>query len=69
MDYLNDIEPTIETLRGDYSNDNSLKSYPNILTVTTSHLPSLKDNYQTLPKLNINVNKAVQDLREENCFL
>ena len=36
------------------------------MTVITSHLPSLKDNYQTLTKLNINVNKAVQDLRDEN---
>jgi len=66
MDYLNDIEPTIETLRADYPNDNSFKSYLNVLTVITSHLPSLKDNYQTLTKLNINVNKAVQDLRDEN---
>lgn len=66
MDYLNDIEPTIHTLRADYPNDNSFKSYLNVLTVITSHLPSLKDNYQTLTKLNINVNKAVQDLRDEN---
>ena len=65
MDYLNDIEPTIHTLR-DYPNDNSFKSYLNVLTVITSHLPSLKDSYQTLTKLNINVNKAVQDLRDEN---
>ena len=66
MDYLKDIEPTIHTLRSNYPNDNSFKSYLNILTVITSHLPSLKDNYQTLTKLNINVNKAVQDLRDEN---
>ncbi len=66
MDYLKDIEPTIHTLRSNYPNDNSFKSYLNILTVITSHLPSLKDNYQALTKLNINVNKAVQDLRDEN---
>jgi hypothetical protein len=66
MDYLKDIEPTIHTLRSNYPNDNSFKSYLNILTVITSHLPSLKANYQTLTKLNINVNKAVQDLRDEN---
>lgn len=66
MDYLNDIEPTILTLRENYQNDNSFKSYVNALTVITSHLPSLKDNYQILTKLNINLNKAVQDIREEN---
>jgi hypothetical protein len=36
MDYLNDIEPTIETLRADYPNDNSFKSYLNVLTVITA---------------------------------
>ena len=66
MNYLIDIEPTIQTLRANYYNDNSFKSYLTVLTVITSHLPSLKDNYQTLTKLNINVNKAVQDLRDEN---
>ncbi len=45
MDYLNDIEPTIETLRADYPSDNSFKSYLHVLTVITSHLPSLNDNY------------------------
>ena len=66
MDYLKDIEPTIETLRANYSNDNSFKSFLTVLSVITSHFPSLKDNYQTLTKLNINVNKAVQDIRDEN---
>ena len=66
MNYLNNIEPTIQELRSNYPNDNSFKSYLNVLTVITSHLPSLKDNYQTLTRLNINVNKAVQDLRDEN---
>jgi hypothetical protein len=44
MDYLNDIEPTIHKLQPNYPNDNSFKSYLNILTVITFHLPSLKDN-------------------------
>jgi len=66
MDYLKDIEPTIETLRANYSNDNSFKSFLTVLSVITSHFPSLKDNYQTITKLNINVNKAVQDIRDEN---
>ena len=66
MEYLKDIEPTVYTLRSNYPIDNSFKSYLNILTVITSHLPSLKDNYQILSRLNINVNQAVQDLRDEN---
>ena len=66
MHYLKNIEPTIEELRLNYPNDNSFKSYLNVLTVITSHLPSLNDNYQTLTRLNINVNQAVQDLRDEN---
>ena len=47
-------------------NDTSFKSYLYVLAVITSHLPSLKDNYQTWPTLYTNVNKAVQDLRDEN---
>ena len=66
MDYLKDIAPTIETLRIDYYNDSSFKTYLNVLVVITSHLPSLKDNYQILTKLNININKAIQDKRDEN---
>ena len=66
MDYLNDIEPTINTIRSNYSNNNSFKSYINVLTVITSHLPLYKDTYQILTKLNININKAIQEIREEN---
>ena len=66
MDYLNNIEPTIETIRSNYNNNNSFKSYVNVLTVITSHLPLYKDTYQILTKLNINLNKAIQDIREEN---
>ena len=66
MDYLKDITPTIEALRTEYYNDSSFKTYLNVLVVIISHLPSLKDNYQILTKLNINVNKAIQDKRDEN---
>lgn len=66
MDYLNDIEPTINTIRSNYRNNNSFKSYVNVLTVITSHIPLYKDTYQILTKLNINLNKAIQDIREEN---
>ncbi len=57
LDYLNNIESTIEELRSYYRNDNSLKSYQNILNVIGSHLLSLKGNYQTLTRLNINVDR------------
>ena len=66
MEYLKDITSTIETLRAEYYNDNSFKTYINVLVVITSHLPSLKDNYQILTKLNININNAIQDKRDEN---
>jgi hypothetical protein len=66
MNYLIDITPTIEELRANYYNDNSFKSYLNILVVISSHLPSLKDNYQILSKLGKNVNEAVQNKRDEN---
>lgn len=66
MNYLINITPTIEELRANYYNDNSFKSYLNILVVISSHLPSLKDNYQILSKLGKNVNEAVQNKRDEN---
>ncbi len=38
MKYIeNDIEPTINAIRQYYKNDNTLKSYINILVVITSH--------------------------------
>ena len=66
MDYLKDITSTIEELRTEYYNDSSFKTYVNVLVVITSHLPLLRDNYQILTKLNINMNNAIQDKRDEN---
>ncbi len=66
MEYLVDITPTIEILRSNYYNDNTFKSYLNALVVITSHLPTLNDNYQIFTKLSIKINKAVQDVRDEN---
>ena len=63
----NDIEPTIHQLREHYKNDNSFKSYINILAVITSHLKTLnKSVYQTLTKTNIFINNQVQEKRELN---
>ena len=68
MPYINnDIEPTITALREYYKKDNTLKSYINILVVITAHLKTLnKSVYQTLTKLNIHLNKVIQEKREEN---
>lgn len=70
MIYINNnIEPTINTLREKYKNDNTLKSYINVLSVITSHLKTLnKDVYQTLTKLNIYLNKKIQEKRKENAI-
>jgi hypothetical protein len=68
MTYINnDIEPTIKRLREHYKNDNSFKTYLNILVVITSHLKTLnKSVYQTLTKLNIYINQQVQEKRKLN---
>ena len=68
MPYINnEIEPTINTLRTHYKNDNTLKNYINILVVITSHLKTLnKSVYQTLTKLNIYLNEVITDKRKEN---
>ncbi len=68
MTYINqDIEPTIAKLREHDKNDNSYKSYIDILAVITSHFKTLdKQIYRTLTKTNIFVNKKVQEVRENN---
>ena len=68
MKYINnDIEPTINTLRTHYKNDNIFRAYIIILVVITSHLKTLnKSVYQTLTKLNIYLNEQTQEKRKEN---
>jgi hypothetical protein len=67
MDYLNDnIKPTIDKLRELYPNDNTFKSYTNILSVISSHFKELNHIYQPLTKVGKLVNKKVQEKREEN---
>jgi hypothetical protein len=70
MKYINNnIDPTINHLRAHYKNDNTFKSYINILAVITSHLKTLnKSVYQTLTKTNIYINKEVQEKRKENAI-
>ena len=58
MDYLNDnIKPTIDNLRELYPNDNTFKSYTNILSVISSHFKELNHIYQPLAKVGKLVNK------------
>ena len=67
MDYLEkDVEETINKLRNKYKNDNSFKSYINILSVISSHFKTLKDNYQIFTKLGKVTNMKVQEKREDN---
>ena len=67
MDYINDIKNTIDKLREHYKNDNSFKTYLNILVVITSHLKTIDNEiYQTLTKTGIYVNKAIETKRKNN---
>ena len=66
MEYLNDAELIISTIKEHYKNANSFKTYLNIIVVVLSHLKSLNKVYQTLTKVNKDVNIQVQDQRDEN---
>ena len=65
MNYLNDAEMVVKTLRSKYSNDNTFKSYIIVLTVIISHFPSLRDTYLKISKLSKQVNKAVENIIDE----
>lgn len=57
----------IQKIRELYPNDNSFKSYINVLAVITSHLKTLSEKtYQTLTKVAINTNEQVQIKRQDN---
>jgi len=66
MDYLPNVEDTLHTLQGIYKNPNTLKSYINILVVITSHLKDFRDIHQRLTRINIEINKRIQDKRDDN---
>ena len=66
MDYLGNIEDTLHTLKGIYKNPNTLKSYINVLTVITSHLKDFKQVHQQFTRINIEINKRIQDKRDDN---
>lgn len=66
MDYIDKVEDTIHTLQSLYPNPNTYKSYLNILVVIASHLKEYKDIHQKLTRINIEVNKRIQEKRDDN---
>ena len=62
----NDIDNTINILRQSYTNNNSFKSYINVLAVISSHIEELKRIYLIYTKLGKDINKQVQEVRELN---
>ena len=57
----------IQKIRNLYPNDNTFKSYINVLAVITSHLKTLPEKtYQTLTKIAIKTNDEVQTKRQDN---
>jgi hypothetical protein len=66
MNYLNDIETVIKSLRRKYSNDNTLKSYLIVLTAIISHFPILRGSYLKITKLSKQINQITEDKRDEN---
>jgi hypothetical protein len=62
----NDIDNTINILRQSYTNNNSFKSYINVLAVISSHIEELKKIYAIYTKLGKDINKQVQEVRELN---
>lgn len=62
----NDIDNTINILRQSYINNNSFKSYINVLAVISSHIKELRNIYSVYTKLGKDINKQVQEVRELN---
>lgn len=68
MDYINDdIDKSINILRDHYKNDNTFKTYINILVVITSHFKSIHNEiYQKLTKIANFINDVIQTKRGTN---
>ena len=66
MEYLKDANLILTTVKEHYPNANSFKTYLNIIVVVLSHLKTLNKVYQTLTGVNKNVNKEIQEQRDEN---
>ena len=66
MPYLKDADETITALRKKYYNDNSFKAYLNPITVLTSHIRDLSEQYQKYTRVAKNTNEAVEEFRKQN---
>jgi len=66
MDYIKDVEGTSNKIRSKYPNDNTFKSYINILSVITSHIKSINNIHQIYSKIGKETNLKVQEVRAEN---
>jgi len=68
MDYINDnIDETIKKIREHYENDNTFRTYLNILTVIASHLKTIDNSiYQKLTKIGKFINENIQSKRGNN---
>lgn len=66
MDYLNNVDKVIKSLREKYSNDNSFNSYMIAYAVVLSHIPSLRSDYLKITTLAKNLTKDIQSKRDEN---
>jgi hypothetical protein len=68
MEYLKNPDLILTTLKEHYPTATSFKTYLNIIVVILSHLETLNNNYQILTKINFNVNKDIQDKRDDNAL-
>jgi len=66
MDYLNDVISTINRIKIKYPNENTFKTYVNILAVISSYFKDLKDAYEAYSKIATETDKNIKDKREEN---
>jgi len=66
MNYLNDAEMVVKSLRSKYQNDNTFKNYIIVLSVILSHFPSLRDAYLKITKLSKMINNEIESKRDEN---
>lgn len=64
--YLKDIDAAIQTLRQKNPKNNTFKAKLQAIVAVTSHIPAVKDQYQKVTKLAIQVNDEYEAGRSEN---
>jgi hypothetical protein len=66
MDYLKDTTSTINKIKIKYPNENTFKTYINILAVISSNFKDLKDIKDIYSKIATETDKNIKEKREEN---